>query len=637
MTLLSIDGVTKSHGDRVLLRDVTLMIGDEERVGLVGPNGGGKSTLMRILAGLDQADAGTRIVRRDLRLGYLEQEPTLDGNATAREVVRAGLVERERVLRDLAKVHDDMAKAHGEALEKAIGRASRLEAELERLGGHDVEHKVESTLEALGLPDPEARCGTMSGGERRRVALARLLLAGPELLLLDEPTNHLDALVTDWLEDWFLETRTPLLLVTHDRYFLDRVCDRIVELDRGELFSYQGGYGDYLEKRADRLESERRAEGSRLNLLRRETAWMRRGAPARTTKQKARIRRFEQTVSAVPIALTDDLEFQFPAGPRLGARVLKLEGVSKRFGERVVVPKLDLELAPGTRLGIVGPNGAGKSTLVRMLLGELAPDTGSRSVGETVKFASVDQMRSGVQLDVTVLEELAGRSDVVKIGERVVRAESYLDRFGFDVSVQRNLVRQLSGGERNRLMLAKLMLQSGNVLVLDEPTNDLDLQTLRALEEALLAFDGAAVLVSHDRWFLDRVATQVLYLDGTGRARLHHGDMSGLLELLAKEREAERAARSEKPAAKAKDSDSKAAPAAKKRITPWQLQELEKLEGEIPRLEAELVALDAELADPAIYAGPRAALEAAKVRRTALEATIKKAYARWEELEALRS
>ncbi|NUP96228.1 MAG: ATP-binding cassette domain-containing protein, partial [Planctomycetaceae bacterium] len=513
----------------------------------------------------------------------------------------------------------------------------RLEAELERLGGHDVEHKVESTLEALGLPNPEALCGTMSGGERRRVALARLLLAGPELLLLDEPTNHLDALVTDWLEDWFLETRTPLLLVTHDRYFLDRVCDRIVELDRGELFSYQGGYGDYLEKRADRLDSERKAESSRLNLLRRETAWMRRGAPARTTKQKARIRRYEQTVSSVPIALTDDLEFQFPAGPRLGSRVLKLEGISKRFGERVVVPKLDLELAPGTRLGIVGPNGAGKSTLVRMLLGELAPDTGTRSIGETVKFASVDQMRTGVQLDVTLLEELAGRSDVVKIGERVVRAESYLDRFGFDVSVQRNLVRQLSGGERNRLMLAKLMLQSGNLLVLDEPTNDLDLQTLRALEEALLAFDGAAVLVSHDRWFLDRVATQVLYLDGAGRARLHHGDMSGLLELLAKEREAERAARAGKPVSKAKTAETKAAPTAKKRITPWQVQELEKLESEIPKLEGELAALDEALGDPAIYAGPRAALEAAKERRAELADAIAKAYSRWEELEALRS
>jgi ATP-binding cassette subfamily F protein uup len=637
MSLLSIEGISKSYGDRALLRGVSLMIGEGERIGLVGPNGGGKSTLMKILCGIEQPDGGTRVLRRDLRLGYLEQDPQLDGAATAREVVRGGLVERERVLRDLERVHVELGRAQGDALDKAIARQERLEAELERLGGHDVEHKVESTLQALGLRDPEARCGSMSGGERRRVALARLLLAGPELLLLDEPTNHLDALVTDWLEDWFLETRTPLLLVTHDRYFLDRVCDRIVELDRGELFSYVGGYAEYLEKRAERLDSERKAEDSRLNLLRRETAWMRRGAPARTTKQKARIRRYHQTVDAAPIALSSDLEMQFPTGPRLGARVLELKGISKRFGERLVVPKLDLELGPGTRLGLVGPNGAGKTTLVRMILGELAPDTGTRSVGETVRFAGVDQMRTDVKLDATLLEELAGRSDVVKVGERVVRAESYLDRFGFPVSQQRSTVRQLSGGERNRLMLAKLMLQGGNVLVLDEPTNDLDLSTLRALEEALLAFDGAAILVSHDRWFLDRVATQVLYLDGDGHARLHFGDMSGLLEQLAKEREEARTAKaSAKPAPGARAGVVASAPVRKK-ITPWQEKELATIETRIPELEGAIAAADAELADPALYTGPRAALDKARARRAELQAELDTAYARWEELESLRS
>ena len=637
MSLLSIEGISKSYGDRALLRGVSLMIGEGERIGLVGPNGGGKSTLMKILCGIEQPDGGTRVLRRDLRLGYLEQDPQLDGAATAREVVRGGLVERERVLRDLERVHVELGRAQGDALDKAIARQERLEAELERLGGHDVEHKVESTLQALGLRDPEARCGSMSGGERRRVALARLLLAGPELLLLDEPTNHLDALVTDWLEDWFLETRTPLLLVTHDRYFLDRVCDRIVELDRGELFSYVGGYAEYLEKRAERLDSERKAEDSRLNLLRRETAWMRRGAPARTTKQKARIRRYHQTVDAAPIALSSDLEMQFPTGPRLGARVLELKGISKRFGERLVVPKLDLELGPGTRLGLVGPNGAGKTTLVRMILGELAPDTGTRSVGETVRFAGVDQMRTDVKLDATLLDELAGRSDVVKVGERVVRAESYLDRFGFPVSQQRSTVRQLSGGERNRLMLAKLMLQGGNVLVLDEPTNDLDLSTLRALEEALLAFDGAAILVSHDRWFLDRVATQVLYLDGDGHARLHFGDMSGLLEQLAKEREEARTAKaSAKPAPGARAGVVASAPVRKK-ITPWQEKELATIETRIPELEGAIAAADAELADPALYTGPRATLDKARARRAELQAELDTAYARWEELESLRS
>ncbi len=637
MSLLSIDGISKSYGDRQLLRNVSLMIGEGERVGLVGPNGGGKSTLMKILCGLEAPDEGTRVLRRELRLGYLEQDPQLDGTATAREVVRAGLVERERVLRELERVHAELERAQGDALEKAIVRQERLERELERFGGHDVEHRVESTLQALGVRDLDARCGTMSGGERRRVALARLLLAGPELLLLDEPTNHLDALVTDWLEDWFLETRTPLLLVTHDRYFLDRVCDRIVELDRGELYSYTGGYAEYLEKRADRLSAERSAESARLNLLRRETAWMRRGAPARTTKAKARIRRYNETVSAAPIALAQDLEMAFPAGPRLGTRVLELHGVSKSYDGRVIVPKLDLELGPGTRLGLVGPNGAGKTTLVRMILGELAPDTGTRSVGETVKFASVDQMRTDVKLDATLLEELAGRSDVVKVGERVVRAESYLDRFGFAVAQQRSVVRQLSGGERNRLMLAKLMLQGGNVLVLDEPTNDLDLSTLRALEEALLAFDGAAILVSHDRWFLDRVATQVLYLDGEGLARMHFGDMSGLLELLAKEREEARAQRSAaKPTATAAPQAAATQPAQRKRITPWQQAELEKLEARIPELETTLASCDAELAEPSLYTGPRAALDAARSKREKLQSELQAAYARWEELESLR-
>jgi ATP-binding cassette subfamily F protein uup len=364
---------------------------------------------------------------------------------------------------------------------------------------------------------------------------------------------------------------------------------------------------------------------------------MRRGAPARTTKAKARIRRYNDTVSAAPIALAQDLEMAFPAGPRLGTRVLELHGISKRYEGRVVVPKIDLELGPGVRLGLVGPNGAGKTTLVRMILGELAPDTGTRSVGETVKFASVDQMRSDVKLDATLLEELAGRSDVVKVGERVVRAESYLDRFGFAVTQQRSLVRQLSGGERNRLMLAKLMLQGGNVLVLDEPTNDLDLSTLRALEEALLAFDGAAILVSHDRWFLDRVATQVLYLDGAGHARMHFGDMSGLLEVLAKEREEARAQRNVAKPVPPSAAPTPASPAAaRKRITPWQQAELDKLEARIPELEAAIVACDAELAEPSLYTGPRATLDAARGKREKLQRELEAAYARWEELESLR-
>jgi ATP-binding cassette subfamily F protein uup len=632
MALLSLEGVSKSIDDRVLLRDVTLMLGEGERVGLVGPNGGGKTTLMRILAGVEPPDLGQRVVRRDLRLGYLEQDPVLDGAATVREFVRAGLPRRERVLSELERLHQAMEAAAGEDLGRLMARQARVEHELELLGGHDVEHEVEATLSALGLERADERCDALSGGERRRAAIARLLLAAPELLLLDEPTNHLDAFVTDWLEDWFLDSRTPLLLVTHDRYFLDRVCDRIVELDRGSLFGYPGGYAEYLEARAERLETERKTESARLNLLRRETAWMRRGAPARTTKAKARIKRFHATEAAAPIELAAELELEFPVGPRLGSRVATLHGVSKRYGVRVVVPTLDLELAPGMRLGIVGPNGAGKSTLIKLLLGELAPDTGRRAVGETVRFASIDQLRSTLDPRRSVREELAGPSDVVSVGGRTVRAESFLDRFGFDAAQQRSQVGQLSGGERNRLMLAKLLCQGGNVLVLDEPTNDLDLFTLRALEEALLAFPGTAVVVSHDRWFLDRVATEILCLDGRGGARRHIGDVSSLLDELAREREASKNAR---PQSKPASAAPKAAP-TKKRITPWQERELEQLERAIPAAEAEIAELDERLADPRVWSGPVPAAAELQKQRAALALELARRYARWEELESLR-
>ena len=461
------------------------------------------------------------------------------------------------------------------------------------------------------------------------MALAQLLLGGPELLLLDEPTNHLDAFVTDWLEDWFLEHRTPLLLVTHDRYFLDRVVDRIVELDRGQLFTYEGSYRDYVEQRAARLERERQTESARLNLLRRETAWMRRGAPARTTKAKARVRRHAKLVDAAPTELAPELVYEFPPGPRLGARVLAARGVSKRFGERLVVPPLDLELEAGVRLGVVGPNGAGKTTLLRLLLGELAPDTGAVEVGETVKFMGINQLRRELDPAATVRTALAGNQAVVQVGDRSVRVESFLDRWGFPSRTHDTPLDKLSGGERARLLLARLMSEDGNLLFLDEPTNDLDLATLRALEEALLAFPGAAVIVSHDRWFLDRVATRVLHLDGEGGTRLHHGDLSGLLALLADERAAR-----ERPAAPrpAKAAATPPAEPKSRKLAPWEQRELDELEQRIASHEERATELDAALSDPALYAGPREAAEALRREREGLQTELDAAYARWEVL-----
>ena len=633
MTLISLEGVAKGFNDRILLKDVALALGDGERVGLLGPNGSGKSTLLRILAGSEPPDEGSRIVKRGLRLGYLEQDPELEPELTARDAVRAGLGDRSRVFADLERIHAELGDAHDDRLKRLLGRQTDLEHQLEHLGGYEVEHRIESMMLSLGLPDFDARCGRLSGGERRRVALAQLLVGEPELLLLDEPTNHLDALVTEWLENWFLETKTPLLLVTHDRYFLDRVVDRIVELDRGELVSYTGGYGEYLEARTARLDREQKAESSRQILLRRETAWMRRGPPARTTKSKARIQRYERLVDSRAADLPVELVYEIPPGPRLGARVLEVSGITKSYDGRVIVPPLDLELGPGTRLGIVGPNGAGKTTLLNLLLGELEPDGGERRVGETVRFMGIDQQRSELDPDLSVAETIAGRGGIVKVGDRTVRVESFLDKWGFPARLHNTPIHRLSGGERSRVLLAKLLSKGGNVLFLDEPTNDLDLSTLRALEEALLAYPGSVIVVSHDRWFLDRVATMILYLDGQGGARLHHGDVSSLLEKLARERAATTPAKGRKAEGAPTRSKSASKP---KRLSPWQQKELAGVENRIGEIETELAAIDERLADPALYDGPRAEVDAIQESRATLDGELATLYGRWEELEALR-
>jgi ABC transport system ATP-binding/permease protein len=633
--LLTLQGITKSYNDRRLLRGVSLVVDEGERIGLLGPNGSGKSTLLRILAGREEPEAGERTLRRDLKLGWFEQEPTIDSSLTAREAVRAGAVQREAILLELARIADDMSspKTSAQRLDSLMTRQSELETKLERLGGHDVEHRIERMLDDLGIHDMEKLCGALSGGERRRVALARLFFSGPDMLLLDEPTNHLDAIVTDWLEDQLLVSEIPFLMVTHDRYFLDRVVHRIVEIDRGELISYQGGYGDYLIQRADRDEVERKNESARANMLRRETAWMRRGAPARSTKQKARIGRFEQLVEAEPEARGDDLLFQIPPGPRLGTKVIQLQKASMIRGGRTVIKPLDLEIGRGERLGIVGPNGAGKTTLMKLCSGELTPTGGAVVHGETVRFASIDQQRTDLDPSKTVIEEVAGKNDHVAVGDRTLRIESFLEQFLFPGPMKYAKVGLLSGGEKNRVLLAKLLCQGGNVILLDEPTNDLDLASLRTLEEALISFEGSVIVVSHDRWFLDRVATRIVHLDGSGDARRHEGDLSSLLEKLHAEKELLEASKvAAKPAAKVERADTSTA--KKKSLAPWHQREYDALPEKIGKHESELAELDARLADPALYAGPKSELERVNARRTELAREIAVLYARWEELEA---
>jgi ATP-binding cassette subfamily F protein uup len=632
MALLTLDAVHRSYDDRELLRGVSLVVDEGTRVGIVGANGCGKSTLLRILAGTEAPDAGRRTVRPGLRIGHLAQDvPVHEGRV--RDAVRGGLAGRDETVARIDEVHHELS-APGLApgsTESLLAELARLEARRDHLGGHDVEHRVEAMIAHVGLTDPDAPAASLSGGEQRRVALARLLLAEPDVLLLDEPTNHLDAFVIDWLEDQLLGSRIPLVMVTHDRYFLDRVVDRVAELDRGELRTYDGGYAGYLRGRAARDLAEQRTETARQGLLRRETEWMRRGPPARTTKANARIERYHHLLDDAPPPADRELAFRIPPGPRLGDRVIRLRGVTIRAGDRTLVRDLDLDVGRNSRLGIVGPNGAGKTTLLRTMLGLRRPDAGTAEIGETVRLSAIDQHREDLHPSATVVEEIAGSLENLRVGERRVRVESFLDSFLFPGERKHTRIEQLSGGERNRVLLAKLLLQSGNVLALDEPTNDLDLPTLRALEEAIAAFDGTVIVVSHDRWFLDRVATEILHLDGHGRVLRWGADMSSLLERVAQERaaaeaEAERLLRPAAPPPRER-------PARAQKLGSRERRELDEIPGRIEAGEARLAALTETLSDPALWRGPVADRERVQSEHAALAAEVQALYARWEELE----
>jgi ATP-binding cassette subfamily F protein uup len=638
MALITLDDVHKSYDERRLLRGVSLVVEEDSRIGIVGVNGTGKSTLMRILLGVEAPDSGRRTMRAGLRIGHLMQEVGVDVG-TVRDAVRAGLAGRAETLARIDDVHHELGAADiGPSRTQALlAELARLEAARDRLGGHDVEHRVESLIEHVGLPDPDAGAATLSGGERRRVALARLLLAEPDVLLLDEPTNHLDAVVIDWLEDVLLETRIPVVMVTHDRYFLDRVVDRVVEIDRGEMFGYDGGYAGYLRGKAARERADERAETARQGLLRRETEWMRRGPPARTTKANARIERYHHLLDDAPDAKDRELAFGIPAGPRLGTVVMRLRGVTIRAGDRTLVAGLDLDVGRGTRLGIVGPNGSGKTTLLSVLTGLRAPDAGTADVGETVRVAAIDQHREDLDPEKTVVQEIAGSVEYVRVGGNLQRIEGFLNSFLFPGESKHTQIKLLSGGEKNRVLLAKLLLQAGNVLVLDEPTNDLDLPTLRALEEALIAFEGTVIVVSHDRWFLDRVATEIVHLDGRGRCLKWGGDMSTLLERLATERVAAESAAAAARVRTAAPEPPRETPARARKLGTRQREELDALPARIEDAEARLAALDARLADPAFWRGAASDREQTVRDRASLVGEVARLYARWQELETQRA
>lgn len=508
---------------RQILRDISLSFFPGAKIGVLGLNGSGKSTLLRIMAGVDQDFTGEARPQSDLKIGYLSQEPELDPNKDVRGNVEDGFAELMNARAELDAVYAAYAEpdADFDALAKKQGR---LEALIETAGGHDIERHMEVAADALRLPPWDADVTTLSGGERRRVALCRLLMSKPDMLLLDEPTNHLDADSVAWLEKYLDEFPGTVVAITHDRYFLDNCAEWILELDRGHGIPYQGNYSSWLEQKEKRLEQEKRQEDAHARAVKHELEWVRQGAKARQTKSKARLARFEEMNSKEFQARNETNEIYIPPGPRLGDKVIEFHNVTKAYGDRVLIDDLSFAVPAGAIVGIIGGNGAGKSTLFRMIAGSEQPDSGEVVLGETVKLAFVEQSRHELKDEQTVWEAISDGMDMLSINGKEYPSRSYIGRFNFKGGDQQKRVGDLSGGERGRLQLAHTLKQGANVLLLDEPSNDLDIETLRALEEAVLAFPGAVMVVSHDRWFLDRIATHILAYEGDSQVTFFTGN-----------------------------------------------------------------------------------------------------------------
>ena len=508
---------------RKILEDISLSFFPGAKIGVLGLNGSGKSTLLKIMAGLDTDILGEARPQPGIKIGYLPQEPQLDPNKTVRGNVEEGVQDAIDALAALDKVYADYAEpdADFDALAK---KQAQLEDIIQATDAHNIDHTLEVAADALRLPAWDADVTTLSGGERRRVALCRLLLSKPDMILLDEPTNHLDAESVAWLEQFLHDFSGTVVAITHDRYFLDNAAGWILELDRGRGIPYEGNYSDWLEAKEKRLEQEKRQEASHQKAIKAELEWVRSNAKGRQSKSKARLARFDELQSQEFQTRNETNEIYIPPGPRLGDKVIEVRNLRKTFGDRLLFDDVSFVVPKGSIVGIIGANGMGKSTLFKMLVGLEQPDGGEIEVGETVQIAYVDQSRDDLQGNKTVWEEISDGLDVMRIGTYETNSRSYVGRFNFKGSDQQKFVKDLSGGERNRLHLAKLLKQGANVLLLDEPTNDLDVETLRALEEAVLAFPGSAMVISHDRWFLDRVATHILAYEDDGGVVFHEGN-----------------------------------------------------------------------------------------------------------------
>jgi ATP-binding cassette subfamily F protein uup len=633
MNILDLSHISKSYGLKQVLRDVTLTVGESEKVGFVGRNGCGKTTLFRIVAGVEPADGGEVAYQRGTSIGTLSQDPVLNEHWTVAEEVESALVAVRQKRDRYQTIAEALRAASANEMEKLLKEQQALGEWFDHHQGWQVDHRIDEVLLRLGIADRHQKILMLSGGMRKRVALAKLVLQSPDLLLLDEPTNHLDTATTAWLEEFLIAYPGAVMLITHDRYFLDRVAQRIFEIESGEVYSYLGGYLDYLEGRAERLLHESREQGRLITLLRRESEWMRRGPKARTTKSKARIDRFYAMQEQRNDRVERDIGLRLETEQRLGHTILEMDALSKSFEGRILIRDLSLKLKAGDRIGIIGPNGAGKTTLLRMILGEELPTSGQIVRGKNTRIAYFDQKRESIDPEMKV-EEALGEGDWVTVGGERRHKTGYLADFLFEHPDQKRLIRTLSGGEKARLILAKMMLESANFLILDEPTNDLDIPTLQLFDDALVGYNGCVLMVTHDRFFLDKVATGILSFEGEGRVRYTEGNYETYLTRLKNEATASKV---ERERVSLPEPSPKAAPVERKGLSFKEKKELEGVEREIEKLEARKRELEIFFENPSAYANGSTGVGDWANELSEIDKNLEEKMRRWEALESKRA
>lgn len=630
MNLITLENISKSYSEKKLLEDISLGINDKEKIGLIGVNGTGKSTLLKIIAGAEIPDDGTITKANKVRIEYLPQNPYYDENATVLEQVFKGTCEEMKIIGDYQDVLDKINKSYDEKLND---RLLKLQEKMDALNLWDLESSAKTVLTKLGIKDFNQKVKELSGGQRKRVSLASALITPCELLILDEPTNHLDNDTIDWLETYLNSFKGSILMITHDRYFLDRVTNRILELDKGILYSYEGNYSVFLEKKMNRLQLAESMEAKRQNLLRKELAWVRRGAKARTTKQKARLQRFDELSNKNDYTPEDKLEISVGSS-RLGKKIIEIENLSKSFDGRTFIDNLDYTLARTDRIGIVGRNGLGKSTLIRLLNGELKPDSGTISIGETVKIGCFNQDTSKMHPEMRAIDYIKEESDYITTADgHKITASQMCEKFLFNGTLQYTHIKNLSGGEKRRLQLLRVLMMAPNVLLLDEPTNDLDIDTLSRLEDYLDDFNGVLICVSHDRYFLDRVCNKIFAYEGRGKINIYTGNYSDYLDYREQENiefeEFEDKVKEEKPKAPKKE---KPKAKNKPKFSYNEQREFDTIDEDIEKLEDKIASLEE---DTSKYATDFTKLQEIMDEKTKLENELQVKYDRWEYLNNL--